>query len=95
MSKFKGVSVNQAVLLDPRLSLKAKGLLGVFMATGAKESTTMVYMRTLSSDGETAHRSAMQELEKFGYLTKDLVSDDYGQFIGWEYTLHAVVEDDE
>jgi hypothetical protein len=47
----------------------------------------MEYIRTLSEDGETSHRTAMRQLEELGYMLKRRLVDEKGQFCGWEYII--------
>jgi hypothetical protein len=84
------VMLGRSALRDKRLSLQAKGLLGVLMAMEDDEIMTMEFVRTLSDCGETRHRSAMQMLEIYGYVMKRRLTKENGQFCGWEYIVDDV-----
>lgn len=85
------VQVGRTAIRDTSLSLQAKGLLAVFMSLEDDEIMEMKYVRTLSSDGETSHRTAMKQLEEKGYAVKHRLVDEKGRFVGWETIVDDVV----
>ena len=52
------------------MSLKAKGLLSLMLSLPNDWDYSIAGLVTLSSDGESSVRTALQELEKFGYLKR-------------------------
>ncbi len=73
-------------LFDHNLSLKARGLLATINAYGG-DSVTQRFLRDTSADGQTAVRSAIQELVDNGYLKVERTRDRYGQINGICYTI--------
>jgi hypothetical protein len=43
---------------------------------------------TVSKEGRDSIYAAFDEMEKWGYLTKELVKGDNGQFIVYDYTVY-------
>lgn len=89
------VTLKRKMVRDPRLKLQTKGLLTVLMSMDDDDIMTMEYIRTLSEDGETSHRTAMRQLEELGYMLKRRLVDEKGQFCGWEYIIDDEVWVDE
>lgn len=75
-------------LKDNQLSLKAKGLLSIMLGLPDDWDYSASGLETLSNDGETSTRTALQELENNGYLTRERIKDDKGKIIDWEYTVY-------
>jgi len=71
---------------DKSLSLKAKGLLSLMLSLPDEWNYSVAGLATLSSDGETAVRSAVKELEKHGYLTRTPIRK-YGKISDWQYDI--------
>jgi hypothetical protein len=68
------VKRNQALITalnDPRLSLKAKGLLAILFLVDEKLSATE--LPGLTRDGEIAIRSGLRELHEQGWLERKMV----------------------
>lgn len=57
-------------LQDKSLSLKAKGLLTILLTLPKDWEFSVENLSTLSNDGRTAVRTALQELEKHSYLVR-------------------------
>ncbi len=72
------------------LSLKAKGLLSLMLSLPPEWNYTVSGLVKLSKDGKDSIMSALSELEKFGYLTRERVKDDKGQFAGVEYNIYEL-----
>lgn len=86
------VQVGRSALRDKNLSLKAKGLLAIFMSLDDDEEALMEFIQTLSTGGKDAHRAAINELEKHGYVVKRrLYNHETKRFAGWEYMFDDVV----
>ena len=56
------------------MSLKAKGLLSLmlFLSKGAEKSLSISDLIFMCKEGETSIKSAMKELQSFGYLKKTM-----------------------
>lgn len=74
-------------LRDKELSLKAKGLLSIMLSLPDGWNFSTQGLTTLSSDGETAIRSALKELEQKGYLKRNKVRVN-GKITDWEYVIY-------
>lgn len=71
---------------DKRLSWKAKGLLAQMMSLPDDWDYSLDGLVTLATDGASATRTALKELETFGYLRRQQVRDN-GRIIDWEYLI--------
>lgn len=69
------------------LSLKAKGLLSLMLSLPDDWNYTVSGLVKLSKDGKDGVMSALVELEQFGYLTRQRIQNDRGQFSGIEYNI--------
>lgn len=69
------------------LSLKAKGLLSLMLSLPDTWNYSVSGLVVLSKDGKDSVMSALAELEKFGYLTRERVVNSKGQFSGIEYNI--------
>lgn len=74
-------------LRDKELSLKAKGLLSIMLSLPDGWNFSTQGLTTLSSDGETAIRSTLKELELKGYLKRNKVRIN-GKIVDWEYVVY-------
>jgi hypothetical protein len=72
---------------EKKMSLKAKGLLSLMLSLPDDWNYSISGLVTLSKDGKDSVMSALSELEKFGYLTRERVVNDKGQFAGVEYNI--------
>ena len=73
---------------EKKMSLKAKGLLSLMLSLPDDWDYSVSGLATLSKDGKDSIMSALQELEKFGYLTRVRLTNDKGQFTGIEYNIY-------
>jgi hypothetical protein len=62
-------------LRDPRLSFKARGLIALVMSHSQGWSLSINSLAEQNQEGKDAIRSAINELEKFGYLTRSQVNE--------------------
>ena len=74
-------------LRDKELSLKAKGLLSIMLSLPDGWNFSTQGLTTLSSDGETAIRSTLKELEQKGYLKRNKIRTN-GKIVDWEYVVY-------
>lgn len=73
---------------EKRMSLKAKGLLSLMLSLPDDWNYSISGLVTLSKDGKDSVMSALAELEKFGYLERERVTNSKGQFNGVEYNIY-------
>lgn len=74
-------------LRDKELSLKAKGLLSIMLSLPDGWNFSIGGLSVLSSDGESAVRATLKELEKTGYLKRNKVRCN-GKITDWEYVVY-------
>lgn len=74
-------------LRDKELSLKAKGLLSIMLSLPDGWNFSISGLSTLSSDGESAVRAILKELENNGYLKRNKVRCN-GKITDWEYIVY-------
>ena len=70
------------------MSLKSKGLLSLMLSLPDNWSYNISGLTKLSKDGKDSVMSALQELEKFGYLSRQQLVNEKGQFSGVEYHIY-------
>ena len=70
------------------MSLKAKGLLSLMLSLPDSWNYSVAGLVKLSKDGKDSVMSALGELEKFGYLSRERVINHKGQFAGIEYNIY-------
>ena len=70
------------------MSLKAKGLLSLMLSLPNDWNYSVAGLVTLSKDGKDSVMTALAELEKFGYLTRQQLFNEKGQFSGVEYHIY-------
>jgi hypothetical protein len=72
---------------EKKMSLKAKGLISLMLSLPDDWNYSVSGLVTLSKDGKDSVMSALAELEKFGYLTRERIVDSKGRFAGIEYNI--------
>ena len=72
---------------EKKMSLKAKGLLSLMLSLPDDWDYNVSGLVKLSKDGKDSVMSALQELEKFRYLTRQQLFNEKGQFNGIEYNI--------
>ncbi len=73
---------------EKKMSLKAKGLLSLMLSLPDDWNYSVSGLVTLSKDGKDSVMSALAELEKFGYLTREREVNEKGQFSGINYNIY-------
>lgn len=73
---------------EKKMSLKAKGLLSLMLSLPDDWNYSVSGLVSLSKDGKDSVMSALSELEKFGYLTRERLLNSKGQFAGIEYNIY-------
>ena len=71
---------------DKTLSWKAKGILSNMLSLPDDWDYSLAGLATLSSDGMSATRSAIKELEEHGYLIRRPIYES-GRIRDWEYLI--------
>lgn len=85
--------LSNAMLRDNRLSLKAKGLLGLMLSFPDDWQYYMEQLETYSTDGRDAHRSAARELITLGYVQRHQTRDEKGLLAPYSYAVSDEIED--
>ena len=90
VNKTKDYSViSNRHLRDKNLSFKAKGILSLMLSLPDNWDYSIAGLETFASDGATATRSALKELETFGYLTRRPIREN-GRIKDWEYNIYEI-----
>ena len=80
--------VGNAMLRDPRLSLKTKGLFAVMLSKPGNWEFSISGLAAEAGTGKDAIRTSLKELEQAGYLTREKQSHgERGKFAGSVYIL--------
>lgn len=77
-----------AMLCDPNLSLKAKGLLGYMLS---KPQDWQFNIRAISGEireSKNTVQKILVELSELGYVHRSSNRDDRGRITSWEYTVY-------
>lgn len=77
-------------LRNSALSLKAKGLLSQMLSLPEEWDYTLSGLAAINKESKDAIRSAVQELEKAGYIERRQTQDESGKFAGNEYVIHEL-----
>ena len=77
-------------LRNKYLSLKAKGLQSLMISLPDIWNYSLKGLSKINKDGVESIGTALQELEKQGYLTRRQIRDDRGKFLDLEYTIHEI-----
>lgn len=75
-------------LNDRRLSLKAKGLMSFILSLSDSWNLTVNGLSATTRDGIDSINSTLNELEKYGYVTRNRIRNEKGQLKGIEYTIY-------
>ena len=84
--------ISNKILFDKRLSAKATMYLLLMLAVPPTWNYTIAGLATLKSDGVDSVRSAIKELEKFGYVSHKRARNEKGQMKGTEYLIYEEPE---
>lgn len=95
--RSKYVTIENAMFEDHRLSWKAKGLLGYLLTKPDGWVVRRTDLVKHATDGDSSVRSAIKELQKYGYLTFHRTKKSNGQWGGtvWEYDDVPIVDIEE
>jgi hypothetical protein len=75
-------------LKDRRLSYKSKGLLSVILSLPPEWDFTITGLAVIAADGKDSVRTAINELEKNGYLVRSQLRDENGRMTVNEYLVY-------
>lgn len=75
---------------NKNLSLKAKGLLSEMLSLPEGWDFTLRGLAFINKEGVDAIRTAIQELEKTGYVVRRQTRDENGKMSVTEYTIYEV-----
>lgn len=84
------VMLNKTCINDVRLSWKAKGILGYLLSLPDDWQIYQTELVKHSADGIKSLASGLKELENYGYLKKEYLRNEKGQFIGYNYSVYEV-----
>lgn len=79
-------------LRDKSLGLKAKGLLSVMLSLPEDWDYTIAGLAVILDEGKHVIRTAVQELEQAGYITRHQLAGEGGKFGGNQYIIREVPE---
>lgn len=82
--------VDNNIFKNKQMSFKAKGLLVQMLSLPDDWNYSISGLIALSSDGKDSVASALQELEKFGYLRRERITDEKGKFAGYNYDVYEI-----
>jgi hypothetical protein len=73
--------ISNTVLQDERLSYRARGIAASMLSRPPGWTTSSERLAQAGAEGREAVRSALKELEKFGYLVRTRSKNDKGQWV--------------
>lgn len=79
--------INNHLLKNTDLSLKAKGLLCLMFSLPEDWNFSTKGLTSIVKDGETSVRATLKELEENKYLIRTPTRDDKGIIVDWEYHI--------
>ena len=82
------LTIGKYHLKEKNMSLKAKGLLTLFLSLPDDWDFSVMGLSKLVVESKTVINSTNKELERFGYLVRTKVKDEHGRFIGWQYDIY-------
>lgn len=89
VEKNKGFTIlNNQILRDKRLSMKARGLLAYVLSLPEDWDFTVAGLSVAAGMGKAAVNSGLHELESAGYLTRRMLRAEDGTFLDIEYTFY-------
>jgi hypothetical protein len=87
-------NVSNIVVRDSRLSWKARGIFLYLWSQANEWQFYVSEIATHATDGESALRSGLKELEQYGYLERNHRHNDSGSFDGMNWILTDTPEQD-
>ena len=80
-------------LKDRRLSYKSKGLLSVILSLPPDWDYTITGLSVIAADGVDSVKTAIKELEQYGYVTRTQLRDERGRMAQNEYRVYENPDD--
>jgi len=77
-------------LRNTALSLKSKGLQSLMLSLPESWDYSLKGLAKICKDGVESIGTALQELERHGYLTRRQIRDGKGKYLDLEYTIHEI-----
>lgn len=82
--------ISRDSLQDKRLTWKATGLLAFLLSLPDDWTVNIRHLTSAKKDGRDGTVTGIRELENAGYIKKELVQDDGGKFVGYDYTVYEI-----
>lgn len=73
--------IANTILQDERLSYRARGIAASMLSRPPGWTTSSERLSSAGAEGREAVRTALKELEKFGYLIRTRTQNDKGQWV--------------
>ncbi len=83
-------TIPNSIFMDKRLSLKGVGMLCKLLSLPPNWEFSEVGLTKIMKDGKDSVKSALKELETFGYLQRERVRDENGKLRGSIYHVYEV-----
>lgn len=80
--------IDNSIFKNKKLSLKGKGMICTMLSLPDNWDFSEEGLTELSNDSRTGIRNTLEELMKFGYLTRKQLKDKNGKFSNMEYTIY-------
>ncbi len=77
-------------LSDKKISLRAKGLLSLMLSLPDDWNYSIAGLTKYTKDGKDAIMTILKELEDNNYLVRTQLTNDKGQFAGYDYDIYEV-----
>jgi hypothetical protein len=87
MAADQFTQIRNDLFRDPRLSFKAKGVFGLISTHREGYGISIPQIAKAGKDGEAAVRTALRELEAFGYLHREQTREEDGRMGPAEYYI--------
>lgn len=88
--KTNYTTIDNNILKNKNLSLKARGLLVTMLSLPDEWDYTVNGLCSILKDGKSSIQSALKELEENGYLVRVQTKDENGRFSSTDYTLYEI-----
>ena len=83
-------TIDNNIFKNKDMSYKTTGLLCTMLSLPDDWNFNISGLVSLKSDKDTVVRTALQELEELGYLTRTKVRSNSGTFIDWQYDIYEL-----
>ena len=80
--------IDNNIFKNKQLTLKAKGMICTMLSLPDNWEFSEMGLTELSNDSRTGIRTTLEELTKFGYLTRKRLRDDMGKLTTTEYVIY-------